>query len=122
MNPIVLTGALMGLTGVITGAAGAHMDGIGNSGFATAVRYHQMHAVLVLALGLTRLAPRPPLVGRLLDASAWVLVAGTVLFSATIYAATWFSLPWLTALTPFGGIGMLGGWAILILAAFRAGR
>jgi uncharacterized membrane protein YgdD (TMEM256/DUF423 family) len=56
-------------------------------------------------------------------AVAWggaLLLAGTVLFSGSLYALALTGVRWLGAITPFGGVAFLAGWVLLALAAWRA--
>ena len=136
---LLLAAALLGLTGVALGAWGAHglpetlADIYGmqsrevggrtvpaaakyRDDFLTGVRYQMMHAVAVLAIvGL-------PLRSRLRAAAGWAMVAGTVVFSGSLYALVLTATPWLGAVTPIGGVLLLAGWTLLLLAAVRGDR
>ncbi|MBC7893761.1 MAG: DUF423 domain-containing protein, partial [Cytophagaceae bacterium] len=57
--------------------------------------------------------------GRLVRVSGWAFVAGTVLFSGSLYVLALSGLRWLGAITPLGGVGFLVGWICLALAAAR---
>jgi uncharacterized membrane protein YgdD (TMEM256/DUF423 family) len=83
----------------------------------TAANYHLFHA---LALGFLALAAErlPRLWVRLAGGS---LLAGMLLFSGSLYAMTLSGLKELGAITPFGGLGLLIGWAALGLGAWRMG-
>jgi uncharacterized membrane protein YgdD (TMEM256/DUF423 family) len=72
------------------------------------------HALAVVALGLfgTRWA-RP---------SAWLFVGGAVIFSGTLYAMALGAPRWFGAVTPLGGLAMIGGWALLAWRAARRSR
>jgi uncharacterized membrane protein YgdD (TMEM256/DUF423 family) len=47
-----------------------------------------------------------------------LFVAGTVLFCGSLYALTLTGTRWLGAVTPFGGVAFLAGWACVVWAAF----
>lgn len=119
-----LLAAILGLSGVGLGAFGAHAlrPRLNASGhletWQTAVQYHLIHAVAVLAAALfIRFAGAA---GR--DAghndlrrAAWCWTAGVFLFSGSLY---WLSLGgprWLGPVTPLGGVFLLAGWAMLLL-------
>ena len=46
-------------------------------------------------------------------------MAGTLLFSGSLYALALSGVRWLGAVTPFGGVAFLAGWVCLILAVRR---
>jgi uncharacterized membrane protein YgdD (TMEM256/DUF423 family) len=83
--------------------------------FETAARYQMYHALglFVAAWAVTRWpGPWPVRAG-------WLFVAGTLLFSGSLYALALSGVRWLGAVTPFGGVAFLAGWACLVLAARR---
>ena len=83
----------------------------------TAVQYHAWHALGLLAVGLyTMLRPDAP--GASL--SAWLFVAGIVLFSGSLYALALSGVRGLGLVTPFGGVAFLAGWLAFAWAASRA--
>jgi uncharacterized membrane protein YgdD (TMEM256/DUF423 family) len=51
--------------------------------------------------------------------AAWLLVAGLVLFSGSLYALALTGIRGLGAVTPFGGAAFLAGWAALAWAGWR---
>jgi uncharacterized membrane protein YgdD (TMEM256/DUF423 family) len=78
--------------------------------FETGVRYQMYHALALMAIGLS--AAR--LQGRAVAAAAWLFVAGTVLFSGSLYVLTLTGTRWWGAVTPLGGVAFLAGWAALL--------
>ena len=56
--------------------------------------------------------------GGLVATSGWLFVAGTVLFSGSLYAMSLTGHRWLGAVTPLGGLAFLAGWAALAWAAW----
>lgn len=84
--------------------------------FETAARYQMYHALGLLAVAWA--ATRWP--GGLVQWAGWLFVAGTVLFSGSLYALALSGVRWLGAVTPLGGVAFLAGWACLVLAARRA--
>ena len=114
---LVIAGATLAALGVILGAFGAHAlkSRIGTEALGwwqTAVQYQMWHALAVLGLGLA--APRW---GRL---PAWLLAAGAIVFSASLYAMALGAPRWLGAVTPLGGLAMIAGWLLLGFRALRA--
>jgi uncharacterized membrane protein YgdD (TMEM256/DUF423 family) len=114
-------GALSAFIAVALGAFAAHglktrLDAAMLATFETGVRYHMYHALALLAVGWA--ATRWP--GAAVNASGWLFFAGTVLFSGSLYALSLTGVRWLGAITPFGGLAFLAGWACLAWAAWKA--
>lgn len=113
-------GAASALFAVAAGAFGAHALRARLSPdllavFETASRYQMYHALALLGVSwaITRWpGPWPVRAG-------WLFVAGTVVFSFSLYALALTGVRWLGAITPFGGIAFLAGWACLLLASRR---
>jgi uncharacterized membrane protein YgdD (TMEM256/DUF423 family) len=72
-----------------------------------AVLYHFIHAIALLVLALY---------GAVNRGAWWLLFAGILIFSGSLYAMALINLRWLGAITPIGGLCFLAGWAWLILA------
>jgi uncharacterized membrane protein YgdD (TMEM256/DUF423 family) len=113
-------GSLSGLVGVAAGAFGAHslrerLPADLLAVFETGVRYQMYHALalLLVAWAITRWP------GSLAALAGWLFVAGTVVFSGSLYALSLSGQRWLGAITPLGGVAFLGGWFCLALAAWR---
>lgn len=116
MARIFLTlGAVNALLGVLLGAFGAHglkqrLSADMLSVYQTGVQYHFYHALGLVAVGLVLLhfpASRPVIL------SGWLMLAGIILFSASLYALSLTGIRGLGAITPFGGAAFLSGWAML---------
>ncbi len=71
-----------------------------------AVLYHFIHAIALLVLALY---------GTVNRGAWWLLLAGILLFSGSLYVMALTNLRWLGAITPFGGLCFLAGWAWLII-------
>ena len=82
----------------------------------TAVRYQFYHALGLLGIGLAlRTLDVAPL-----RAAAWLVIAGIVLFSGSLYALT-FGAPRLTgAVTPIGGLALVAGWLTFAYGVWRS--
>ena len=81
--------------------------------FETAARYQMYHALGLLAVAWA--ASRWP--GSAAAAAGWLFVAGTLLFSGSLYLMALTGARWLGAVTPLGGAAFLAGWVALALAA-----
>ena len=75
-----------------------------------AVLYHFIHAIALLVLVLY---------GSVNRGAWWLLFAGIFLFSGSLYILALTNLRWLGAITPFGGLCFLAGWAWLIVTPAR---
>jgi len=84
--------------------------------FANAVQYHFYHALGLLGIAIL-LLHKPG--SRLLAAAGWLLVAGIVLFSGSLYFITLTGNHAPVMLTPVGGTAFLAAWATLAVAAWR---
>jgi uncharacterized membrane protein YgdD (TMEM256/DUF423 family) len=83
--------------------------------FETGVRYQLVHALtLVLVAIVLRLAP-----SRATRVAGWLFVAGSVLFSGSLYALSVSGVRALGAITPLGGLCFLGGWLTFAFGAAR---
>ena len=117
-----VTACLLALTAVALGAFGAHglrdrVEPRMLEVFEVGVRYQMFHALALLAAALAR----PLLRARRADAACACFVAGTAVFSGSLYAMTLTGIRALGAVTPVGGVLFLAGW-VLLAAAARPGR
>lgn len=119
---LLLAGAINAGLCVLLGAFGAHalqsrlsteLAGI----WATAVQYHFYHALGLLLIGV--LALHWPASG-LLRASGWLMLAGIIIFSGSLYCLALTNIRWLGAITPLGGTALIAAWVLLCLAIVRA--
>jgi uncharacterized membrane protein YgdD (TMEM256/DUF423 family) len=123
---LLLACAANGFLAVALGAFGAH--GLKSSlaelpdvamrlgWWDTASHYHLVHA---LALGILALANARVSEVWIQRASVSMQI-GIVLFSGSLYTMTLTGVTGLGAVTPFGGFGLLLGWALLGVGAYRA--
>jgi len=117
--------AACGFTAVALGAFGAHalrqrfgetLDGARRlEWWHTAASYHLAHALAlaIAALVAARVSSSAALI------AGWAFFAGIVLFSGSLYAMSLSGVRALGAVTPFGGLAFLVGWAALFWAALE---
>jgi uncharacterized membrane protein YgdD (TMEM256/DUF423 family) len=116
-------GALSAAISVAAGAFGAHAlkaklppDLL--AVFHTGAQYQMYHALALLAAGWA--FGRAP--GGAAAAAGWLFLAGTILFSGSLYALALTGVRALGAVTPLGGVAFIAGWIALALAVLRAPR
>jgi uncharacterized membrane protein YgdD (TMEM256/DUF423 family) len=107
-----------GLLGVAAGAFGAHglEDRLAPEQLEwwnTAARYQQIHAVAILAA-----AALPGTWSRARVLALCCFALGIVIFAGTLDAMALGGPRWLGAVTPFGGLALIVGWASLVAHAF----
>lgn len=109
----LIIGALLAMFSVVFGAFGAHLLKSTLSvnrfeTFSTAVDYQFWHALGLMLIGVS---------GVKLNSKSWrlagyLLLAGTLIFSGSLYLLIATNKGWLGAITPIGGILMIMGWAL----------
>ena len=101
---LVVAAALSAAIAIAASAFGAHaatgraVELLRTGGF-----YQLVHAVAVLVV-----------VARNHHA-AWALLVGSLIFALSLYALAIGAPPWVGAITPLGGLAMIGGWLWLAL-------
>jgi uncharacterized membrane protein YgdD (TMEM256/DUF423 family) len=110
---LIRTAAALCFLAVALGAFGAHslkstLESHGMLDVWTkAVLYHFVHAIALFALALYGTANR---------GAWWLLFTGIFLFSGSLYVMAVTDIRSLGAITPFGGLCFLAGWAWLVIA------
>lgn len=115
---LLAAGAISGAVAVAAGAFGAHalkerLTEKALAVFETGARYQMYHAlaiVLCAALASTVSGART---------AGWLMQAGIVLFSGSLYALALSDVKVLGAITPFGGVLFIAGWVWLAVSALR---
>ena len=120
---ILIVGALLGFFSVAFGAYSEHglRPKVSDEEFRmlmTAIRYNQVHALMISVLGLITL-PSSFLNIHLFRRSGFLFIVGTILFSFSIYTSVGLQIPSLLYLTPVGGITLMISWLSLAYAAYR---
>lgn len=119
MTGLAVAGALSAAIAIGFSAFGAHAAANAQAAewLRTGGTYQLIHAVAVVALVMN------PSGGSATSSPAWVLLTGSALFAATLYAMAFGAPRWLGAITPIGGALMIAGWLWLAwrLASSRVG-
>ncbi len=118
MKLAFISAALLGLTGVISGAMGAHAlektltpDQLDS--YETAVRFQMYHSIVLLILGMLLKLLGP---AAALNWSVYLVLVGTLLFSGSIYLLVLTPIK-VGIVTPIGGTILIAGWAALLVWA-----
>ena len=121
MDPLFFgLGSLLGGLSVALGAFGAHglrsrLPAERLDNFETAARYQMYHALALLgasfAAGAATSSALPSIAG-------WLFIAGTLLFSGSLYLLVFTGRRAWGAVTPLGGLAFIIGWICLALTAW----
>lgn len=118
------TAAIMLALAVSIGAFGVHglqarLDAYSLSIYEKGVIYHFFHALGMLAVPLL---VRAGLISRAAgNWTGWLLLAGIVLFSGSLYTLAITGVRTWGAVTPFGGASFIAAWIVLAVCALRSG-
>ena len=111
--------AVFGFVAVALGAFGAHglqdllIRNVRTATWDTAAHYHLTHSVVMLLIAALQPFRR---------IAWWLMLAGVLIFSGTLYALALTNLKWLGAITPLGGVSLLAGWLALAFGKAHGGK
>jgi len=115
-------GSINALVAVFLGAFGAHalkprLTPEFMKAYETGVEYHFYHALGLFAVAfvLSQIPESTPV--RL---SGWLMLAGIVLFSGSLYVMTLSGIRVLGVITPVGGVALIVAWALLTVGIVKA--
>ena len=113
----LVAAALVGFLSVAAGAAATHLAGAERAAglLRSGALYGMVHAAALLAV--TAIAQARERVGLALTIAGWSFASGMLLFSISLFALALTASSWLGTITPFGGVGLLIGWASLAVHA-----
>jgi uncharacterized membrane protein YgdD (TMEM256/DUF423 family) len=108
--------SLWGFMAVCAGAFGAHgvADPKAKAWLETGGHYQLIHALAVFACFAAWRLLQAPAAG----VAAWLFLAGSLVFSGSLYLMAFGGPRALGAVTPIGGVLLLAGWAVLAWACF----
>ena len=107
---------------VMLGAFGAHalrdrFDAYANGIWEKAVLYHFIHVLgLLIVPALARSGAMTP---EAANRVCWLLAAGVLIFSGSLYALALSGVRTLGAITPIGGTAFIAAWLLLAWELFR---
>ncbi|KOP77102.1 hypothetical protein AMS61_23185 [Bacillus sp. FJAT-21351] len=121
MKLFLIIGAINAMLAVALGAFGAHgLEGKISEKYLevwkTGVQYQMFHAMglFVIAFLLSKFPQ-----SSLLTASGWIMLAGIVLFSGSLYVLSTSGIKVLGAITPLGGVAFIVAWILIVVAAVK---
>ncbi|MFP3324743.1 DUF423 domain-containing protein [Planococcus sp. SIMBA_160] len=124
MKFFLIAGAFNGLLAVAFGAFGAHLlEGRVADKYLdtwqTAVQYQMFHSIGLIAVAILMSSA---LIGPLssLSWAGYLMLAGIVIFSGSLYVLSLSGISVLGAITPIGGLAFIAGWVMLMIAAAKA--
>jgi uncharacterized membrane protein YgdD (TMEM256/DUF423 family) len=111
----LIAAAVGGFLSVAAGTAAAHLAAGERAAelLRTGALYGMVHAAALIAV--TAIAEARDRLGLALTVSGWSFAGGTLLFSVSLFALALTGRGWLGLITPFGGAGLLVGWAALAI-------
>lgn len=122
MQKLFLTiGSVAMALAVILGAFGAHslkkiLSEEMLTIFKTGVAYHFYHAIGLLVIGIVaRYLPD----SALLSWSGWLMLAGIIVFSGSLYLLSVSGIRWLGAITPVGGLCFIASWILFAVTVWK---
>lgn len=124
---LIAGGAILGATGIILGAFGAHAlkQKLGAdmlSVFETGVKYQMYHALFLLFVGTTSIVSE-----KAKNAICWLTIIGVLFFSGSIYLLSCnvlfsFDFKKIGLITPIGGLLLISAWVVLFLHIIKRKR
>jgi uncharacterized membrane protein YgdD (TMEM256/DUF423 family) len=122
-NILIIAGILAGMA-VILGALNAHylknfLTNEQLQSFETGVKFQMYHSLALIGIAALKIRYR----AKYLVSSGWAFIIGIILFSFSIYLVSTrelfvaYDLIILAPLTPIGGISLVVGWVLFIMAA-----
>lgn len=79
--------------------------------YKTAVLYHMVHALGLLAVAWVSTQTQDPKA----NFAGICMLAGIIIFSGSLYLLSVTGIKWLGAITPIGGLSFLAAWILLFL-------
>lgn len=119
MKIFVILGAINAFIAVALGAFGAHgLEGRISDHYLgvweTAVQYQMFHSAGLIAVGILVAVTGAPM-----TAAGWLMFAGIVFFSGSLYVLAVSGISILGAITPIGGVLFLAAWVMVIIGMVR---
>jgi len=116
----IIIGSIAGFLSVALGAFGAHglkqlLSSELMAIYQTAVSYQIYHSLALILIALIFQHQQ----NKYIKAAGWIMLAGMLVFSGSLYLLTLTDTRWLGAITPIGGTLLLISWLLLGLGVFK---
>jgi uncharacterized membrane protein YgdD (TMEM256/DUF423 family) len=122
MKTFIIVGAINAFMAVALGAFGAHglkdrLDAHYLEIWKTGVTYQMFHAtgILIIALLIGKVSTASPQ----FTWSGWLMLAGIIIFSGSLYTLSLTKIGILGAITPIGGLCFLAAWILMVVGAIK---
>ncbi|MDN4501283.1 DUF423 domain-containing protein [Alteromonadaceae bacterium BrNp21-10] len=120
MRHYLIAAAVLGFLAVLFGAFGAHalkqwLSVAELASWKTAVQYQMFHGLCIIGLVVLYRQQAQ----SYLSQSAGLMLAGTLLFSGSLYLLLLLKWRWLGPVTPLGGVLLLTGWLRLLVGVVK---
>lgn len=119
----IIAGAINAFLAVAFGAFGAHAlkEKLSEKYLAiweTAVQYQMYHAIGLIIIGILM---STNIIGNVpqLSWAGYLMLAGIVIFSGSLYVLSLSGIGILGAITPIGGVAFLAAWVLVIVSAVK---
>ena len=114
----LMAGSLFCMLSVVLGAFAAHglksrVSEYAIGVFKTAAEYQMVHGLALIAVAILIKW------GLNLTAAGWFFIAGTLLFSGSLYLLAITGWKWLGPITPLGGLCFIAGWLVILVQVAR---
>lgn len=121
---LLITGAILGILGIILGAFAAHgleklVDADAIKSFETGVRYQLYHAFFLLILGSSSFVTL-----KTKKTIFYLVLFGVIFFSGSIYglatnSLSSFNFKTIALITPIGGLLLIVAWIVMLIGIIR---
>lgn len=120
MKIFIILGAVNAFIAVALGAFGAHgLEGKISDHYLevweTGVQYQMFHALGLFAVGILMHITD----ASMLNITGWLMFAGIVFFSGSLYVLALSGVSILGAVTPIGGVLFLSAWVLVIIGFIK---
>lgn len=121
MRLFLIVGSLNAALAIAAGAFAAHglkssLSEADLAVFQTGAQYHFYHGLALLLTGIL-IKQFPDKNG--LKWSGYLFILGILFFSGSLYTLVLSGVRWLGAITPMGGLALIGAWLIMALVFLK---
>lgn len=118
----ITLGCVNAMFAVILGAFGAHAlkSRLAENMLAvyhTGVQYHLYHALGLIVAGLIIMQTAPIVWFK---SAGWLMFAGIIFFSGSLYLLSITQLRWLGMITPIGGMAFIIAWGLMFTGIIKS--